>query len=134
MIREQRLDPVVHYLEVRGELEDLAGRIDAALADGVRWLIVDLQRAQLDRRVEAPLAAAGNELRERNGELILVSTASAVADRVAAYDQASRPALAASVEQALTILKLLRPKTVVQAPRKWVTPLSLPRIEPPATA
>jgi anti-anti-sigma regulatory factor len=113
VIREQRLDPVVHYLEVQGEPGDLAGRIQAALADGVRWLIVDLQRAQLDRSVEAPLAAARDELRERNGELILVSTAPAVADRVAAYDQASRPALAASVEQALTILKLLRPKTTV---------------------
>jgi hypothetical protein len=82
MNREQRLDPVVHFLEVRGPADELANRLDAALADGVR------------------------------------------------YEQAMRPALAASVEQALTILKLLRPKTVVQAPRKWVTPLSLPRIDP----
>jgi hypothetical protein len=113
MIREQRLDPVVHHLEVEGEPEGLADRVGAALADGVRWLIVDLQRARLNASVEAPLAAARDELRERNGELILVSTAPAVADRVAAYDQASRPALAASVEQALMILKLLRPKTTV---------------------
>jgi hypothetical protein len=136
MIREERLDPVVHYLEVRGELpvEEISGRIDAALAGGVRWLILDLQRAQLDARIEAPLAAVGNALRERDGELILVSSAPAVADRVAAYEPASRPALAATVDQALTILKLLRPKTALKPPRKWVTPLSLPRVEPPATA
>jgi hypothetical protein len=130
MIREQRLDPVVHYLEVRGPVDDLAGRIDAALADGVRWLIVDLEHAQGLSAAEAPLAAAGCELRDRNGELILVSSAPAVADAVARYEQATRPAVAASVDQALTILKLLRPKTAIQAPRKWVTPLSLPRVDP----
>ena len=130
MIREQRLDPVVHYLEVRGPVDDLAGRIDAALADGVRWLIVDLERAQGLSAAEAPLAAAGCELRDRNGELILVSSAPQVADAVARYEQAMRPAVAASVDQALTILKLLRPKTAIQAPRKWVTPLSLPRVDP----
>ena len=130
MIREQRLDPVVHYLEVRGPADDLAGRINAALADGVRWLIVDLERAQGLSAAEAPLAAAGCELRDRNGELILVSSAPQVADAVARYEQAMRPAVAASVDQALTILKLLRPKTAIQAPRKWVTPLSLPRIDP----
>jgi hypothetical protein len=130
MIREQRLDPVVHYLEVRGPADELAGRLDAALADGVRWLIVDLERAQIDPAVEAPLAAAACDLRDCKGELILVSSAPEVAERVGSYEQATRPALAASVDQALTILKLLRPKTAVQAPRKWITPLSLPRIDP----
>jgi hypothetical protein len=114
VIREQRLDPVVHLLEVEGTVEDLETRLGAALEDGVRWLIVDLERARLNSAVEAPLAAAGNELRERDGELILVSSATAVADRVAAYEQTSRPALAATLDQALTILKLLRPKTTLQ--------------------
>ena len=132
MIREQRLDPVVHYLEVRGAqpAPELTARLDAALADGVRWLIIDLERAQIDPAAEQPLATVGCQLRERNGELILISSAPAVADAVARYEQAMRPAVAASVDQALTILKLLRPKTAIQAPRKWVTPLSLPRIDP----
>ncbi|HEX5780967.1 MAG TPA: hypothetical protein VFX80_03555 [Solirubrobacteraceae bacterium] len=116
MIREQRLDPVVHYLEVEGAevISELEKRMDAALSDGVRWLIVDLEHAQLGRALEAPLAAIDRSLRERGGELILVSTAPAVADAVARYEQAARPAVAASLDQALTILKLLRPKTAVQ--------------------
>jgi hypothetical protein len=57
-----------------------------------------------------------------------------VADAVARYEPTMRPAVAASVDRALTILKLLRPKSDVQPPRKWITPLSLPRVEPPATA
>ena len=136
VIREQRLDPVVHYLEVRGAqpLEELAARLDAALADGVRWLMVDLERADLDPAAEGPLATVCGELRDRSGELILISSAPEVADAVAHYEPSMRPAVATSADQALTILKLLRPKTAIQPPRKWVTPLSLPRIEPPATA
>ena len=88
MIREQRLDPVVHYLEVRGAqpVEELGARFAAALDDGVRWLIVDLQRAELDPAAEGPLAALGCELRDREGELILVSSAPQVADAVARYE------------------------------------------------
>ena len=46
-VREQRLDDVVHQLDLRGTLDgttvgELARRVDAALAGGVRWLIVDL--------------------------------------------------------------------------------------------
>ena len=117
MIREQRLDPVVHYLEIRGAqpVEELGARFAAALDDGVRWLIVDLERAELDPAAEAPLAALGCELRDRDGELILISSAPMVADAVARYEPTMRPAVAASVEQALTILKLLRPKTAIHA-------------------
>ncbi|HWM10950.1 MAG TPA: hypothetical protein VNO82_16465 [Solirubrobacteraceae bacterium] len=136
MIREQRLDPAVHYLEIRGPqpVEELGRRFDAALADGVRWLIVDLERAELAPEAETPLATVGCELRDRRGELILVSSAPEVSEAVARYEAAMRPAVASTVDQAITILKMLRPKSVLQAPRKWVTPLSLPRVEPPATA
>ena len=135
-IHEQRLDDVVHYLDVRGTpaVNELRQRIDAALADGVRWLIVDIERATLGPDAEPPLAAAGCELRERRGELILISPATDVAARVAQYEQAMRPALAASVDQALMILKMLRPKTAIQRPRKRITSITLPAIEPPATA
>jgi hypothetical protein len=135
-VHTQRLDDVVHYLEVRGtpavgEFERL---LDAALTVGARWLIVDLERADLSALPEDPLAAAGHELRSRRGELILVSTSSAIADRVSQYEVANRPALAANVDQALMILKLLRPKTAINRPRKRITSLTLPAIEPPATA
>ena len=89
-----------------------------------------IREQRLDPAAEGPLAALGCELRDRKGELILVSSAPQVADIVARYERTMRPAVAASVDQALTILKLLRPKTAVQAPRKWITPLSLPRIDP----
>ncbi|HEX5620899.1 MAG TPA: hypothetical protein VFX51_20930 [Solirubrobacteraceae bacterium] len=135
-VHAQRLDDVVHFLEVRGapaagELERL---IDAALTVGCRWLIVDLERAQLSRAVEAPLAAAGHLLRTRRGELILVSASPAVADRVSARDVANRPALAADIDQALMILQLLRPKAAIRRPRKRITSITLPAVEPPATA
>jgi hypothetical protein len=135
-VHAQRLDDVVHYVEVRGapaggELERAVGE---ALAAGARWLIVDVERAALTAAAEAPLAAAGQQLRGRKGELILVSTATAVADRISRYDVANRPALAASVDQALMILKLLRPSTQIRRPRKRITSLTLPAIEPPATA
>jgi hypothetical protein len=118
VIREERLDPVVHYLEVRGAqpVEELAARFAAALDDGVRWLMVDLERAELDPAAEAPLATLSCELRDREGELILISSAPQVADAVARYEPTTRPAVAASVDQALTILKLLRPKTAIERP------------------
>ena len=135
-VHAQRVDDVVHYLEVRGApaAGELERSVDAALAAGARWLIVDLERAELRAIAEAPLAAAGSELRGRRGELILVSPSPAVADRVASYEVANRPALAANLDQALMILKLLRPKTAIRRPRKRITSMSLPAIEPPATA
>jgi hypothetical protein len=57
-----------------------------------------------------------------------------VADRISRYDVAHRPALAANVDQALMILKLLRPSTQIRRPRRRITSLTLPAIEPPATA
>jgi hypothetical protein len=95
---------------------------------------VDVERAALTPAAEAPLASAGQALRDRKGELILVSTATAVADRISRYDVAHRPALAANVDQALMILKLLRPSTQIRRPRRHITSLTLPAIEPPATA
>jgi hypothetical protein len=135
-VHAQRLDDVVHFLEIRGapaagELERL---IDAALTVGCRWLIVDLARADLSPAIELPLAAAGQALRERRGELILVSASAAVADRVSARDVANRPALAADIDHALMILQLLRPKAAIRRPRKRITSLTLPAVEPPATA
>jgi anti-anti-sigma regulatory factor len=139
-VREQRLDDVVHQLELRGTLDPvtlpaLARRVDAALAAGVRWLIVDVTGAQpvADAALDA-LVTAGRELRSRKGELIVAGASGDVAQRLAAYPIAYRPAQAASVDQATMILKMLRPKTGVHRtqPRakQRITSLTLPRIEP----
>jgi hypothetical protein len=133
VIREQRLDDVLHHLEVRGTpaASELGRRIDAALASGVRWLMVDLERA--GEVPESVLVATARELRLRRGELILVAAPRGLVERLAHYEVAERPAAAANVDQALMILKMLRPKTEIRRPRRRITSLTLPRIEPPAT-
>ena len=141
-VREQRLDDVVHQLDVRGTLDattlgELARPIDAALAGGVRWLIVDLSgtvtvadqalaRAR-DGGARAALAQGradrrGRERRRRRSGSSL-------------FDVAHRPAQAATVDQAIMILKMLRPKTGVTHPtqpraKQRITSMTLPRIEP----
>ena len=141
-IREHRLDDVVHQVEVRGTVDatttpELARRIDGALAAGVRWLIADLSETSdvSDQALES-LVATARELRSRRGELIVAGSPSDVAARLGAWEVAHRPALAANVDQALMILKMLRPKTTVERPaqraRQRITSLTLPRIEPPA--
>ncbi len=139
-VREQRLDAVVHQLEVRGTLDaatlpELARPIDAALAGGVRWLIVDLAGTQsVADAALAALVTAGRELRSRKGELIVAGAAPDVAERLGAFPVAYRPAQAASVDQAVMILKLLRPRTGMPPgqPRakQRISSLTLPRIEP----
>ena len=139
-IREQRLDDVVHQLDVRGTLDAatvgaLAAPIDAALAGGVRWLIVDIAEAvTVADEAIAALVTAARELRSRKGELILAGAAPDVAQRLAAIEVAHRPAQAASVDQAIMILKMLRPKTGANRPqpraKQRITSLTLPRIEP----
>ena len=139
-VRELRLDAVVHQLDVRGTLDattvgELARRIDTALAGGVRWLIVDIADAVT---VAGPaldaLVAAGRELRSRKGELIVAGAPGDVAQRLAAYEVAHRPAQAANVDQAIMILKMLRPKTDIRRPqprgKQRITSMTLPRIEP----
>ena len=80
-VREQRLDTVVHQLEVRGTLDEatvgeLARRVDAALAGGVRWLIVDLAGAvTVAEQALGALVTAARELRSRKGELIVAGAA-----------------------------------------------------------
>ena len=139
-IREQRLDDVVHQLDVRGTLDgttvpELARRVDAALAGGVRWLIVDIAdtAGDVDQAIAA-LVAAARELRSRKGELIVAGARGDVAERLAAIEVAHRPAQAASVDQAIMILKMLRPKTDIRRPqpraKQRITSLTLPRIEP----
>ncbi len=134
LVREQRLDDVLHHLEIRGApaASELGRRIDAALASGVRWLMIDLERATAVPG--SVLVATARELRMRRGELILVSAQPGVIDTLGRYDVGERPAVAANVDQALMILKMLRPKTEIRRPRKRITSLTLPRIEPPATA
>jgi hypothetical protein len=134
VIREQRLDDVLLHLELRGEpaASELGQRVDAALATGVRWLMVDVERATAVP--DGVLVAAARELRRRRGELILVAPPAAVLDQLAQHAITDRPAVAANVDQALMILKMLRPKTEIRRPRKRITSLTLPRIEPPATA
>ena len=143
-IREHRLDDVVHQLEVRGTLSaetapELARRIDSALAAGVRWLIADLTDTTdvSDQALES-LVTAARELRSRRGELIVAGSPEDVAGRLGAWEVAHRPALAANVDQAVMILKMLRPKTKLDGrecagsrARQRVTSMTLPRIEPP---
>ena len=139
-VREQRLDAVVHQLDVRGTLDEatvgeLTRRVDAALAGGVRWLIVDLAGAvTVAEQALGALVTAARELRSRKGELIVAGAAPDVAQRLAAVEVAHRPAQAASVDQAIMILKMLRPKTGMGSPqpraKQRITSLTLPRIEP----
>ena len=137
---EHRLDDVVHQIEVRGTLGDDAGRelgrrVESALAGGVRWLILDLAEAiDVTDSVLEGLVSAVAALRARRGELIVAGPPRSVAERLARYDVAHRPAVAASVDQALMILKMLRPKTDIRRPpdraKKRISSLTLPRIEP----
>lgn len=131
--KEHRLDDVVHQIDVAGALEDiseLSRRIEAALAGGVRWLILDLSEAAVvsDPVLEGLVDAAG-ALRARKGELIVAGAQRHVAQRLAAYDVAHRPAVAANVDQAVMILKMLRPKTDIRRAKQRITSLTLPRIE-----
>jgi anti-anti-sigma regulatory factor len=139
-VTDQRLDDVVHELGVRGTLDattmgELTRRIDAALAAGVRWLIVDIAEATTvaDAALDA-LVAAARELRSRKGELILAAAQGDVTERLAQLEVAHRPAQAANVDQAIMILKMLRPKTEIRRPqpraKQRITSLTLPRIEP----
>ena len=141
-IREHRLDDVVHQVEVDGTLDaettpELARRIDSALAAVVRWLIADLSHTStVSDEALAALVTAARELRSRRGELIVAGSPPEVASRLNAWEVAHRPALAANADQALMILKMLRPKTAVRRPsqraKQRITSLTLPRIEPPA--
>ena len=132
--KEHRLDDVVHQIDVAGALEDtgeLSRRIEDALAGGVRWLILDLSEAATvsDNVLEGLVDAAG-ALRARKGELIVAGAQRHVAQRLAGYDVAHRPAVAANVDQAVMILKMLRPKTDIRRAKQRITSLQLPRIEP----
>jgi anti-anti-sigma regulatory factor len=132
--KEHRLDDVVHQIDVAGALEDtgeLSRRIEDALAGGVRWLILDLSEAATvsDLVLEGLVDAAG-ALRARKGELIVAGAQRHIAQRLAAYDVAHRPAVAANVDQAVMILKMLRPKTDIRRAKQRITSLTLPRIEP----
>jgi anti-anti-sigma regulatory factor len=132
--KEHRLDDVVHQIDVSGALEstgELSRRIESALESGVRWLILDLSEAVgiTDLVLEGLVAAAG-ALRARKGELIVAGVQRHIAQRLASYDVAHRPAVAANVDQAVMILKMLRPKTDIRRAAQRVTSLTLPRIEP----
>jgi anti-anti-sigma regulatory factor len=141
-VREQRLDDVVHQIEVSGGLTaenvgEVARRIDAALGAGVRWLIFDIGGAtEVADPMLAALVATARELRTRRGELIVAGSSPDVAQRLGAYDVSVRPALASNVDQAIMILKMLRPKTRVDGSgagtraRQRITSMTLPRIEP----
>jgi anti-anti-sigma regulatory factor len=141
-VREQRLDDVVHQIEVSGGVSaenvgEVARRIDAALGAGVRWLIFDVGGAtEVADPMLAALVATARELRTRRGELIVAGSSPDVALRLGAYDVSVRPALASNVDQAIMILKMLRPKTRVDGvgagtrARQRITSMTLPRIEP----
>jgi len=132
--KEHRLDDVVHQIDVHGTVEEfgeLSRRIDGALESGVRWLIIDLEAAVgVSDLVLEGLVDAAARLRARKGELIVAGAQRHVAQRLASYDVAHRPAVAANVDQAVMILKMLRPKTDIRRAKQRVTSLTLPRIEP----
>src|SRR5919106_1523563 len=86
VVREQRLDDVVHQLDVRGPL-------DATTL------------AELAARIDPALVKAARELRSRKGELIVAGAPADTAKRLAAFEVAHRPAQAANVDQAIMILK-----------------------------
>jgi anti-anti-sigma regulatory factor len=142
--REHRLDDVVHQIDVSGTLSDastpeLGRRIEAVLNDGVRWLILDLSAAQeVSDGALASIVNAAAALRTRKGELIVAGAIAPVAAKLGAYDVAHRPAVAANVDQAVMILKMLRPKTDIRRPqqraKQRISSLTLPRIEPPSPA
>ena len=140
VVRELRLGDVVRQLDVRGTVDaatvgELAQRIDAALTAGVRWLIVDIAGTVTvsDEALQA-LVTAGRELRARKGELIVAGGPGDAAQRLAAFDVAHRPAQLATVDEAIMVLKLLRPTTAGGGPqpraKQRVTSLMLPRIGP----
>ena len=139
VFHEHRLDDVVHQIDVRGALNEtgeLRRRVESALSGGVRWLILDLAEAyDVGDPVLGALVEAAGALRARKGELIVAGAQPSVAQRLSAYDVAHRPAVAANVDQAVMILKMLRPKTSVQRPsqraKQRITSLTLPRVEPP---
>ena len=83
----------------------------------------------------AALVNVARELRMRRGEMIVAGSPDDVAARLGAWEVAHRPALAANVDQAVMILKMLRPKTAVkrqvQRAKQRITSLTLPRVEPP---
>jgi anti-anti-sigma regulatory factor len=139
-VREQRLDDVVHQMEASGAISpdnvaEVARRIDSALSAGVRWVIFDLAGAtEVSDPMLAALVATARELRTRRGELIVAGASPDVSQRLGAYDVSVRPALASNVDQAIMILKMLRPKTQVEKTesraRQRITSMTLPRIEP----
>ena len=138
VFREHRLDDVVHQIDVSGALNEsgqLRRRVESALDGGVRWLILDLAESrEVSDTVLAGLVRAAGALRARKGELIVAGATQSVAQRLGAYDVAHRPAVAANVDQAVMILKMLRPKTDIrrapQRAKQRISSLTLPRIEP----
>ena len=102
----------------------------------MRWLIADLSGAtEVSDDALAALVNTARELRTRRGEMIVAGSPADVAARLGAWEVAHRPALAANVDQAVMILKMLRPKTAVKRPaeraKQRITSLTLPRVEPP---
>ena len=135
---EHRLDDVVHQIDVSGALNEsgeLRRRVESALDGGVRWLILDLHEAfDLTDPVLDALVEVAAALRARKGELIVAGATQSVGQRLSTYDVAHRPAVAATVDQAVMILKMLRPKTDIRRPpqraKQRISSLTLPRIEP----
>ena len=94
----------------------------------MRWLILDLAEAfDVSDPVLAALVEAAAALRARKGELIVAGATPSVAQRLAAYDVAHRPAVAANVDQAVMILKMLRPEDRHPAARRSAPSSGSPR-------
>ena len=87
-VREQRLDDVVHQLDVRGTLDASTSASSRAASmprwrGGVRWLIVDLADARRSRRDDRrPGQQPRASCARASGELILSGAAPDVAARI----------------------------------------------------
>ena len=103
----------------------------------MRWLILDLAEAVdvTDPVLDAPRRGAGRAAGAQGRADRRGRASRRVAQRLGAYDVAHRPAVAANVDQAVMILKMLRPKTDIRRPpqraKQRISSLTLPRIEPP---
>ena len=136
--REQPLGDAVRRLELRGTVgaataPELTRRAEAALEEGVRWLIADLTDVvEVDETGLAALLAAARALRSGQGELIVAGAARDLAARLAAVAVAQRPVLAATVDEVLVALKLLGPRTEPRPPGQPLIAAVLPRLLPPS--
>jgi hypothetical protein len=129
-VRQERLDPLVHHVEVRGGLSAealgaLAGQLEALAGTGVRWLVLDLgARADVPAAAVPALRAASRAMHAQGGELVVVGAAPGAAVRLS---EAGLVQLA-SLDEVLMLLK--SPPESRSRGRQPPGALDLPRLDP----